>query len=62
MFLYLTVISKGADEAPDLTSTHLETNITHLTPPCKPGEETAGTNAQPVALQFLVERGSGADL
>lgn len=61
VFLYLTAISKGANKAPDLASTHMETNITHLTPPCKPGKKTTGTNAWPAALQFLVELDSGAD-
>lgn len=39
-FLYLTVISKDASKAPNLASTHLETNITHFIPPWEPGKES----------------------
>lgn len=57
VFLYLTTISKGANKAPDLASTHMETNITHLTPPCRPGKKTTGTNAW--ASSFTIPSGTG---
>ena len=48
-FLYPTVVSKGAQEAAALASTHLETNISHLIPPREPGN-SAGASA--VQLQL----------
>lgn len=53
VFRYLTVISKGTSGTPALASTHMETNITHLTPPCKPGGNKC------LASSFIIPSGTG---
>lgn len=57
-FLYPTVVSKGALEAADLASTHLETNVTHLTPPREPGKPTLQEQV-PVQQQLRAFSGTG---